>query len=306
MNICAVIVTYNRKELLLRCIKSILSQNGSKVDKILIIDNASTDGVRDYLIDNKILSTSDEFFHDNIAVEYVRLESNIGGAGGFNKGLSIAFKQGFDFYWVMDDDGYPADTCLQHLLKYTEQFDFLSPLVLNEKNHEKLSFGINGVISLETIHKLYFDVDVIANKANPFNGVLFSRKMLDLIGLPKSDMFIWGDENEYQQRALKAGVNIGTVKDAFHFHPENRVNSKLIFNRIKVNLPEDSLRRYCYFRNYTYIIKKYSTKASLMRWFAKYILFFVITFDFNGLSLFFKAAGHALTNDFTHHREYLK
>ncbi len=52
-------------------------------------------------------------------------------------------------------------------------------------------------------------------------------------------------------------MKIATVKDAFHFHPENRVKYKIIFGKFKVNLPEGELRQYCYFRNYTYILKKY-------------------------------------------------
>ena len=49
--ICAVVVTYNRKELLLRNISSLLSQT-YPLD-ILIYDNASTDGTYDFLVQKK-------------------------------------------------------------------------------------------------------------------------------------------------------------------------------------------------------------------------------------------------------------
>lgn len=49
--ICAVVVTYNRKELLIRCINQILLQ--TRVPDILIFDNYSSDGTKDYLIQKK-------------------------------------------------------------------------------------------------------------------------------------------------------------------------------------------------------------------------------------------------------------
>lgn len=301
MKICAVVVTFNRKQLLVRSLRSIFAQRGVVLDKIIIIDNASTDGTEQYLQDNDIFD-----FNDGIKVEFVKLDTNLGGAGGFNKGLSLAFEQQYDYCWVMDDDGYPEENCLSRLLEYATDYDFLSPLVLNELDHSKLSFGINGNTSLLEFEETYKDTALIEGKANPFNGVLFSNKMLKKIGFPKADMFIWGDENEYQQRALYAGMKIATVKDALHFHPENRVKFKMIFGRLKVNLPEGELRQYCYFRNYTYILKKYGSKTSLSKWVIKYLCLFMVTLNAKGLFLFLKAALHALRNDFSHHREYLK
>ncbi|HAV2209448.1 TPA: glycosyltransferase [Enterobacter cloacae] len=301
MRICAVVVTFNRKQLLVRSLNSIISQRDAVLNKIIIIDNASTDGTENYLHEKGVFGNN-----NNIEVEYVRLQSNLGGAGGFNKGLSIAFDQQYDYCWVMDDDGYPDENCLHQMLKYTNSYDFLSPLVLNELDHSKLSFGIDGNTSRSDIEEKYKNTQLIEGKANPFNGVIFSRKMLSKIGFPKSDMFIWGDENEYQQRALQAGMKIATVKDAFHFHPENRVKYKIIFGKFKVNLPEGELRQYCYFRNYTYILKKYGSGISLLKWFIKYFCLFILTLDIKGLVLYIKAASHALQNDFSHHREYLK
>ena len=43
MRVAAVVVTYNRKECLLRCISALRSQQGAVTD-ILVVDNASTDG----------------------------------------------------------------------------------------------------------------------------------------------------------------------------------------------------------------------------------------------------------------------
>ena len=69
----AVVVTFNRKELLRRNLAALTSQTHSDLD-IMIIDNASTDGTREYVDD--IVKANN--------ITYVCLKENIGGAGGFS------------------------------------------------------------------------------------------------------------------------------------------------------------------------------------------------------------------------------
>ena len=88
-----IVVTYNRRNLLKDCIEALLKQNYKK-QEILIIDNASTDGTKEY-IDNLI---------DNKKVFYFNTGANLGGAGGFNYGVREALKRNYDYVWLMDDD----------------------------------------------------------------------------------------------------------------------------------------------------------------------------------------------------------
>ena len=82
--VCGIIVTYNRKELLIRNINSILGQS-YPID-LLIYDNASSDGTYEFL---KEKIRMDETIH------YVRSEKNTGGSGGFNASLKIEFDMGY-------------------------------------------------------------------------------------------------------------------------------------------------------------------------------------------------------------------
>jgi len=46
--VCAIVPTYNRKDLLTNCLKAILS--GSVVpESIIVVDNASTDGTKEHV-----------------------------------------------------------------------------------------------------------------------------------------------------------------------------------------------------------------------------------------------------------------
>ena len=89
--VCAVVVTYNRKELLRQCLHSVLQQT-RPLDCILVVDNASTDGTLDLL--------NAEFSN----VEQLKLPTNTGGAGGFKAGMQWAYCKGYEWVWVMDDD----------------------------------------------------------------------------------------------------------------------------------------------------------------------------------------------------------
>jgi rhamnopyranosyl-N-acetylglucosaminyl-diphospho-decaprenol beta-1,3/1,4-galactofuranosyltransferase len=73
---------------------------------------------------------------------------------------------------------------------------------------------------------------IIRNRANPFNGVLFSKDLIERVGYPKREMFIWGDEMNYEYRCLNQGYIPVTCIDAVHYHPNNRqVSVKTFFNK---------------------------------------------------------------------------
>ena len=82
MKTAGVVVTYNRKEELVKNIRAILSQS-YVVDRYYIIDNHSSDNTEQLLKEEGIL--------DNQVIEYVYLKENIGGSGGFYTGLKMAY-----------------------------------------------------------------------------------------------------------------------------------------------------------------------------------------------------------------------
>ncbi|MEN3014688.1 MAG: glycosyltransferase, partial [bacterium] len=120
--ICAVVVTYNRKHLLLECLEAIRKQT-RPVQAIYIIDNHSIDGTPELLLEkgyiNQLpppvltepweieLSISNQTNSEPIEIHYIRMHENTGGAGGFHEGLKRAYEKGYDWFWLMDDDVEP-------------------------------------------------------------------------------------------------------------------------------------------------------------------------------------------------------
>src|SRR3954471_9716899 len=116
--VCAIVVTYNRAELLRECLTA-LERQSRPVDRILVIDNDSGDG------------TPDVVRSGHPSAELVELGENRGGAGGFHEGTRRAYEDGFDWLWLMDDDTIPTETALEELLAAPAALEGLPrPLVL--------------------------------------------------------------------------------------------------------------------------------------------------------------------------------
>ena len=87
-----VIVTYNRLELLKECIYNCINQS-YKFNKIIIVNNASSDGTEEYLR---------HLTYDNVVI--VTSKENFGGAGGYYLGVKEANKYNLDYLLFIDDD----------------------------------------------------------------------------------------------------------------------------------------------------------------------------------------------------------
>ena len=243
--IACVIVTYNRKDLLIECLRTVNAQTYSP-HTVYIIDNASVDGTREELRLNG-------FFNNRIGsvnYTYINTEKNIGGAGGFYVGLKTAYESSetFDGFWVMDDDGCPDPNQLERLATYMGTYHYISPLVLDKENHKKMAFGKLGVDDLPSLT----ENGIMIGRANPFNGILFSRQLITEVGYPEKDMFIWGDEWQYHLRAKKSGYIPITVVDAIHYHPKDKQPRVVTRGDKSIVFPIQDWKLYCYCRNMVY------------------------------------------------------
>lgn len=189
--VAAVVVTYNRKELLKECIEALKASTCS-VD-VIIVDNNSTDGTKEYIAD---LIGKD--------VIYKHLKKNLGGAGGFSAGMKYAVKKGYEYVWIMDDDTIVKEDSLEALLsakdEMSDDFGFISSSV-------KWVDGSDCKMNMQTYktnitdyEKTYAAKGIYPVKAATFVSLLFSSDAIKQIGLPLKEYFIWGDDKEYTLR----------------------------------------------------------------------------------------------------------
>ena len=200
--ISVVVVTFNRLHLLQKNIDLLLHQT-RRVDRIYIINNASTDGTADFL--RQIASNPLFVIQD--------LDTNIGGAGGFSLGIKQAVRDGADWVWVMDDDTMPTDDSLEKLLVTTdEQTGFVCSKVLWTDN----------TMHIMNIPDFVHDSDTQSPVRNvrsaSFVSLLLNAVAVRKVGLPYKEFFIWGDDAEYTQRIVRAGYAGFWLNDSVVLH----------------------------------------------------------------------------------------
>ncbi len=197
--ICAVVVTYNRKEMLCDTIHAILKQS-FPVEKLVIADNQSTDGTYQYLVKNNIIADR--------RIRYVRLKTNMGGAGGFHYGMKIAMEAAPDAIWIMDDDVIPGEDCLEELIhahrKIDEEVSFLASAVRGP-NGEAMNVPkqMKESVSSYVDWYRYLESGIVKIRKATFVSLLINAAAVKKCGYPWKDFFIWGDDSEYTQRLIR-------------------------------------------------------------------------------------------------------
>ncbi|WP_298435500.1 glycosyltransferase [Ottowia sp.] len=205
--ITALVVTHNRKALLSQNLSTISAQL-YKPNRILILDNASTDGTREML--------GEEGWLDHPGVELLALPENTGGAGGFAAGLQHAIGSGAEWVWMMDDDAEPHPDALEELMR-----------VATDPGRIYGSVAVSGdqtAWPLHTIEGQQFSntaslPDAFQVVSLPFLGFLVSAGTVARIGYPDEGYFIAGDDHEYCLRARANGIPIVACGKSRIEHP---------------------------------------------------------------------------------------
>jgi rhamnopyranosyl-N-acetylglucosaminyl-diphospho-decaprenol beta-1,3/1,4-galactofuranosyltransferase len=206
--VIAVVVTYNRLELLTQCISALRNQTRS-LDTILVINNGSTDGTEAWL-----KSQSD--------LQYFT-QPNTGGAGGFSTAIQIGYRQGYEFIWCMDDDGTPREDALENLLKaQPTELTLMNCAVIDNQDRKSFVWNTGGYKTIDEVPG-----NIIEGIGHPFNGTFINRRIIERVGVPKAQFFLWGDETEYYYRIVKKNnIPVCTVANSIHYHPATAFSLK--------------------------------------------------------------------------------
>jgi GT2 family glycosyltransferase len=259
MRTSAIIVTYNKKEMLKKSLDALLNLNND-LYKVVVINNNSSDGTDKYLE-----SINDE------RVLYKNLTENLGGAGGFNRGLEVAYDEtDADYFWIMDDDAIAQPDALDKLLSAAERlhnhFGFLSSSVCYENGE-----GANCPFVNDDWNRYLVTHNLIRLKEASFVSLFIRKQVLEKVGLPISEMFIWGDDLEYTTRiGKKINYDNFFVPDSLITHFSKHVGTTIY------NCPEKLLPRYkLMYRNLLFTTKHYDSK---LEYFKRIIHFIFLSF----------------------------
>ncbi len=245
--VCAVVVTYNRLALLKECVDAIRKQ-ARPVDKILIVNNGSTDQTKTWLNEQPDL--------------WIVHQENLGSAGGFHTGLKTAHHRGYGYYWLMDDDTIPEPSALAELLAAfqidsTTAYACSRVLFPDGRTGNLPRLPVRWAPPSTLTH--YLNHGLLPISACTFVSVLFTKSTVDKIGYPLSAMYIWGDDIEFTFRASQIGPAYVAGKSTVLHKTTSIANWELP--------EEDELSRiklyHHKFRNDIYICLKYQNRLAL-------------------------------------------
>lgn len=229
--IAALVVTHDRLERLRVTLSRLLAED---LDHVLVFDNASGDGTRDYLggINDPRL----------IAVHH---PVNLGGAGGFARGLRQVVET-LDPDWVvlMDDDGRPAPGQIAHFRSLDLRgWDALGAAVLTpggqvcEMNRPYRNPFWRLPEFLRTLagagrRGFHLSDDDYGPDGGPveidmtsFVGLFLSRASIARAGYPDERLFIYGDDQLYTLEMRRKGLRIGFLPEIRFEHDTGSIQS---------------------------------------------------------------------------------
>ena len=183
--VCLVIVTYNRLACLQKAVAAALREDDADV---LAVDNASTDGTREWLREQK-------------TVNVLEMTENAGGAGGFSAGMRWAYEKGYEWIWLMDDDVVVLPGSLCKLLAYGEVAPSVQPSKLDAAGHV---FEFEGIIHPHSFRRsrlphrrVFKDRSWVDCTTANFEGMFMNRKVVEVVGYPRADFFLAWDDAYY-------------------------------------------------------------------------------------------------------------
>ena len=219
-NVVAVVVTYNRRELLETTLRGITS--GTVLPAaIVVVDNASTDETADFLAS----------YGGPVPTDTVRLQQNLGGAGGFVVGMERAvLDHAADYVWIMDDDTEPQPEALAEALTAAHAYaaesgdepSFVaSRVVWTDGRDHPMNRMRPRLGASEEDRATAARAGGTQIRTASFVSILIDAGEIRRHGLPIADYFIWNDDLEYTARISRQRNAISVENSVASHHTKS-------------------------------------------------------------------------------------
>jgi GT2 family glycosyltransferase len=269
--VCAVIVSHNRLEMLKESIRLVHGQS-LPPDEVIVVDNASTDGTREWLVSQQNVTTL--------------FQENLGCAGGFDTGLAEGYARGYEWMWCLDDDCEAEPDALERLIadvaahptervfnslclaKQDPSRPPMGGLCLRRAPDDNL-FGefLYSTAEIQARGQAVGLLDSIGGQF--FMGTLIHRDVIERVGRPLPFFFIRGDEIDYTLRIMAAGYHIWIDPSSITYHP---AADTIYFDVLGKKFPCGKMspqKRYYDIRNSIYIRRKFYNHRPFISYIAR-------------------------------------
>jgi GT2 family glycosyltransferase len=204
---------------------------------VIVVDNASTDGTRDYLLELKN-------GHSNIKV--ILNEENLGFAKANNMGIRAS---GGEYIILLNNDTVVTRGWISELIKYFKDplVGMVGPVTNSIGNEAKINVNYKNLSEMEPFAESFtaknrgktFEISVLA-----LYCAALSRKAIDKVGL-LDEQFLVGmfEDDDYALRLKKEGFKMICAEDVFIHHFGGATLSRLQPNEYQ-RIFEENKRRY--------------------------------------------------------------
>lgn len=212
MDLSFIVVSWNAKEILSKCLQSLTRETSHLYSEIIVVDNASTDGSPELV--------REQFPH----VKLICNDANL----GFAKANNIGIKQSTGRYlFLVNSDVIILEGCIDSMCTYMDQhlgIGVLGPKILSPDGmvqRSTMEFPtlwncFCRALALDSIFRssklfggqlmTYWSHDTIRN-VEVINGCLWMvrREALRKVGLLDEDFFFCGEDIDWCKRFVDAG-----------------------------------------------------------------------------------------------------
>jgi rhamnosyltransferase len=210
--VCAVVVTYNIGSSYINNFNSICEQ----VDKIIIVDNGSTNDTIPVLEQLSLMYTQDK-------LEVIVNGYNVGLATAQNIGVRKALELGYEWILLLDHDSNAAPGMVEAMLSHHNANQVKPPLIMGPAINELSTTEMKpNYIALTNGRVRRLNLTEAANSNDLLfiisSGSLIHASVFNRIGFLNDDFFIDYVDIEFCLRARMSNINISVVENAVLYH----------------------------------------------------------------------------------------
>lgn len=241
LDLSILIVSFNTRQILLDCLKSIYAKTITISFEIFVVDNNSSDGSVQEVV---------EKFPE---VSIIQNSTNRGFSSAHNQGITISRGR---YIVLLNSDTVLVENCFLKIISFLDkhpEFSICTPQIINEDNHPR-PMRLWEDSPIDAMKKILGKYDAakeaeIMGKIEPkeveaIGGSCFvvRRKLFEMIGLLDENYFLYNEEDDFCRRARKAGqkvcyypkASIRHLKGKSTYLPE--IREKVIVEAYKSNL----------------------------------------------------------------------